>query len=240
MKTAEHRIGATPIEIREDGDTCTLSGYASTFSQPYDMGWYEETVDPAAFKRTLGQKPDVRLLVNHGGLPLARTTSGTLTLAADDKGLLVTGELDRSDPDVQALIPKMQRGDLSQMSFAFRVLEDIWEDDMTKRTLLSVDLNDGDVSIVTYPANPNATATLRADGPNSEAIAAALRSLDARGAPDEDLIGVLTRALQHFTGASGGAADDALANQAEVDGTAESLRVTLSLLDLRKRKLRLL
>ena len=86
---------------------------------------------------------------------LARTTSGTLSLSADKTGLLASASLDRNDPDVQALIPKMARGDLNEMSFGFRVIEDIWENDMTQRTLRQLDLNGGDVSVVTYPANPN-------------------------------------------------------------------------------------
>src|SRR5690349_10489831 len=104
MKT-ERRMAVSDLEVRESSDILTLTGYASTFNQPYDMGWYTETVDPKAFQRTLGRKPDVRLLVNHDGLPLARTTSGTLTLDADSRGLLVSASLDRSDPDVERLAP---------------------------------------------------------------------------------------------------------------------------------------
>jgi len=199
MKTFERRMAVTGLEVRQGDDNLTLTGYASTFNQPYDMGWYTETVDPDAFKRTLGQKPDVRLLINHDGLPLARTTSGTLTLSTDKKGLLAEANLDRADPDVQALVPKMQRGDLNEMSFGFRVLEDIWENDMTKRTLRSLDLNGGDVSVVTYPANPNTSVSVRAGGRPIDAIASALRALETRDATDEDIASVLTRALAYFS-----------------------------------------
>lgn len=200
MKTQERRMAVTDIEFRESDAGVTLAGYASTFNQPYDMGWYTETVAPGAFNRTLGMSPDVRLLVNHDGLPLARTTSGTLTLGTDDRGLTVSAVLDPNDPDVASLVPKMRRGDLNQMSFAFRTISDVWEDDMTKRTMRELDLSNGDVSVVTYPANPGALASLRSAGGRSvDAIASALRCLETRDASDEDIASVLTRALGYFT-----------------------------------------
>jgi HK97 family phage prohead protease len=197
-KTFERRMAVAGLEVRESADVATLTGYASTFNQPYDMGWYTESVDPAAFRRTLAQNPDVRLLVNHAGLPLGRTTSGTLRLGTDDKGLTVSADLDLSDPDVASLVPKMKRGDLNQMSFAFRTIEDIWENDMSKRTMLALDLDDGDVSVVTYPANPGASAAIRSDGPAIDAITSAMRALETRAAPTEDIVSVLTRALAYF------------------------------------------
>ena len=99
-----------------------LTGYASVFNAPYEvyggppMGW-TETIDRRAFDQTLSEKPDLHLLINHEGMPLARTKSGTLQLSADNHGLKVTAQLDRSDPDVQRIEPKMQRGDMNEMSF---------------------------------------------------------------------------------------------------------------------------
>jgi hypothetical protein len=63
------------------------------------------------------------------GLPLARTTSGTLELRTDKKGLLPSASLDLRDPDVQALQVKVERGDVNQMSFAFRTIRQEWNDD---------------------------------------------------------------------------------------------------------------
>jgi HK97 family phage prohead protease len=195
----ERRMAVSGLEFREDSGALTLTGYASTFNQPYDMGWYTERVAADAFKRTLGRSPDVRLLINHDGLPLARTSSGTLTLDTDSKGLRVSAELDPSDPDVERLAPKMQRGDLNQMSFAFRVVSDVWEDDMSKRTLRELDLNDGDVSVVTYPANKGALVGLRSMAPHLEAVQSALAALEARAASPEEAASVLSRALGYFT-----------------------------------------
>lgn len=149
------------LEWRADSSGVTLEGHASTFNQPYDMGWYMETVAPGAFTRTLNANPDVRLLINHEGLPLGRTTSGTLELSQDDSGLYMRSVLDPSDPDVQRLRPKLARGDLNEMSFAFGTVKDQWSEDYTQRTLRELSLAGGDVSVVTYPANPNATVSMR-------------------------------------------------------------------------------
>jgi HK97 family phage prohead protease len=206
MKTFERRMAVTGLEVRDEGDDLTLRGYASTFNQPYSMGWYTESVDAGAFKRTLGQKPDVRLLINHDGLPLARTASGTLTLSTDSVGLLASAKLDRNDPDVSALVPKMKRGDVDQMSFGFRVVDNdkgepghAWSPDMSQRTLTNLDLNGGDVSVVTYPANPNTSVGLRSGGRVPfEAMTSALLEMERRGAADDDIRALLTRMQEAF------------------------------------------
>ena len=151
------------LEVRTTGGTITIEGHAATFNQLYDMGWYSETVAPGAFARTLGRNPDVTLLVNHDGLPLARTGSGTLELAEDESGLYTRATLDASDPDVKRLVPKMARGDLNKMSFAFGLTDggDEWSDDYKVRTMRHLNLDGGDVSVVTHPANPNATVSMR-------------------------------------------------------------------------------
>lgn len=221
MKTFERRMAVAGLEVREASDSVTLTGYASTFDQPYDMGWYTETVDGDAFKRTLTRTPDVRLLINHTGLPLARTTSGTLTLDTDKRGLMVSAELDPTDPDVASLVPKMRRGDLSQMSFAFRANEDEWSKDMSQRTLRELDLNDGDVSVVTYPANPNASVAIRSDGPAVDAMSSALRTLETRGATALDMADLLDRARAYFRALPVAAAVVVEPDGDEVCGTCE-------------------
>jgi HK97 family phage prohead protease len=159
-------VAAERFETRAKGDTLTLEGYASVFDAPYDVYGgppygFTEVVDRRAFNKTLADKPDLHLLINHEGLPLARTKSGTLSLSVDERGLKVFANLDRRDPDVQKLEVKMDRGDLDEMSFAFRTLKDEWTDDDSERRLLEVSLDKGDVSIVNFGANPATTAGLR-------------------------------------------------------------------------------
>ncbi|QLQ11172.1 MAG: HK97 family phage prohead protease [Nocardioidaceae bacterium] len=138
-------VAVSDFEIRKSGDLLSLRGYASVFDAPYDIyggpekGGWTEIVDKRAFDVTLREKPDLHLLINHEGMPLARTKSGTLKLSTDSTGLLVDApDLDRRDPDVQRLEVKMERGDMDEMSFAFRVKKQEWEDDETLRRLTEV------------------------------------------------------------------------------------------------------
>ena len=153
------------VEERQDQDSDTLlfTGYASVFDKPYGVrdsrGAYNETIKPGAFKKTLQEQDDVRFLVNHDGIPLARTSSGTLNLEEDEYGLFVRAELDPSNPTVAEVASAMKRGDLNEMSFAFAAMRDDFNQNGDERTVSEARLYD--VSVVTYPANPWAGAKLR-------------------------------------------------------------------------------
>lgn len=143
----------------------TLRGYAAVFGKlSEELGGFREKIAPGAFAKTL-IKADVRLLINHKDLPLARTKSGTLLLSEDENGLRFEAGLDATDPDVQRLIPKMERGDLNQMSIGFFTISDKWEHPAEQkaggsiRTLLEVELCD--ISVVTFPAYPQTSVNIR-------------------------------------------------------------------------------
>jgi HK97 family phage prohead protease len=159
--------GLTDVEVREEDDgAVSFNGYATVFNRNYEVydsyGMFQERIAPSAFDRTLREEPDVVLVINHAGLPLARTKSGTLRLEPDAIGLRVYAELDPEDPDVRALLPKMRRGDVDEMSFAFRVTDDVWSEDYSEREITQVNLHRGDVSVVTFGANPHTMAMVRA------------------------------------------------------------------------------
>lgn len=150
------------VEARqaEDG-TMRLSGYAAVFNDDSVPLPFIERIAPGAFRKTLTETPDVRLLINHEGLPLARTKNGTLRLQEDTVGLYMDADL----PDTQAardLYTLVERGDVDQMSFAFRVIRQKWNEGRTERTLTELSLADGDVSVVTYPAYPTTSVEARA------------------------------------------------------------------------------
>jgi len=149
------------VEARqaEDG-TMRLSGYAAVFNNDSVPLPFIERIAPGAFRKTLTETPDVRLLINHEGLPLARTKNETLRLHEDETGLYMDADL----PDTQAardLYTLVERGDVDQMSFAFRVIRQKWNEGRTERTLTELSLADGDVSVVTYPAYPTTTVEAR-------------------------------------------------------------------------------
>ena len=142
-------------------------GYASTYDQPYpiwggpEAGGFMETIAAGAFDKSVRERDDVRFLLNHDGVPLARTKSGTMTLEADEIGLLVDADLDPGSPIVAGLRSAMGRGDMDQMSFAFEVTQQQWSPDWSERRITEVRLFD--VSVVTYPANDQTMALIGAD-----------------------------------------------------------------------------
>ncbi|MFC9966328.1 HK97 family phage prohead protease [Nocardia ignorata] len=226
----EHRsLPAGDFEFRKAGDSLRLRGYASVFDAPYEvyggppMGW-SETIDRGAFDVTLSEKPDLHLLINHEGMPLARTKSGTLRLSTDKKGLLVDADLDRSDPDVQRLEAKMARGDMDEMSFAFRVKRQEWNDDETDRRITEVSLHKGDVSVVNFGANPATSAQLRGIVEGLRGLSADDAMAEARSigrdelARAHQLLGGLLRAVDDrpSTGSSRLAALRALGDSTEL------------------------
>ena len=123
-----------------------LEGYATVYDYAYsigdvDRGGFMETIMGGAAAKSAGEA-DVRLLINHEGIPLARTKSGTMTLESDDIGLRVTAELDPMNPLSASLRSAMERGDMDQMSFAFRVLRDEWNSDYSERKIYELKLFD--------------------------------------------------------------------------------------------------
>lgn len=150
-----------PVEVRADADGVLVEGYAAVFNQETDIGGYfREVIAPGAFTDAIG-RDDVVFLINHDGLPLARTRSGTLSLSQDDHGLKISTRLDAEDPDVRSIIGKMKRGDLDKMSFAFWPEVQEWDEsgETPLRTIRKASLFD--VSIVTTPSYDGTEIGLR-------------------------------------------------------------------------------
>jgi HK97 family phage prohead protease len=163
----ETRTVTTALQVRDvsGSDGFTFSGYAALWDVPYQvndfMGSYTETFRKGAFTRALSNGADVRLLVDHSGVPLARSKSGTLSLREDETGLYAEANLDSSSPLAQTVRSAMQRGDLNQMSHQFAATRQKWDASYENRDIYSANLYD--VSIVTFPANNATSATIRSD-----------------------------------------------------------------------------
>lgn len=152
-------IAYSNLELRAESDGNTIVGYAAIWDSPSEPMPFIEYVKRGAFSKTLNDGADVRLLVDHEGVPLARTKSGTMSLVEDERGLRMEAKLDPMNPDAARIISAMKRGDLSQMSFAFRTVKDNWNSDRSVRELREVQLFD--VSVVTFPAYEETVAELR-------------------------------------------------------------------------------
>lgn len=144
----------TRTEEREDG-TPVIIGHASLYdSKSQNLGGFYETIERGAFTDELIEKSDIRALINHNqDLILGRSTSGTLRLEADEKGLRY--EFDVPDTTYgKDLLVSMKRGDIDSSSFAFTVKRDTWSSDDEGNDIRTINEIDRlyDVSPVTYPA----------------------------------------------------------------------------------------
>jgi HK97 family phage prohead protease len=159
VRTLSGGLSRTGLEVRDAGDSLRIMGYACVTNVSYDMGGFKETVRRGAFEKTLAGRPDVQLLCEHQGLPLARTTNGSLTLSEDGRGLRFDASMDKSDPVSALLKSKIGSGLLDQCSFAFRVVRQKWSDDYTDREIQEVSMDRGDVSVVGYGASPTTSVS---------------------------------------------------------------------------------
>ena len=121
---------------------------------------------------------------------IARTTNGTLVLDEDGRGLHVLApDLDPDDADVAYIAPKLRKGLIDEMSFAFRIVRGVWSPDYTEYRIHTYDIHRGDVAIVGFGANPYTSGGLRAK-PDYRAL--------LREASDEEARAVMGELLQRF------------------------------------------
>jgi HK97 family phage prohead protease len=155
------------VETRADGRP-VLTGYAVRYNTlSVDLGGFREQILPGAFDKVLNRqrgKGDVVALFNHDpNQLLGRTSSGTLELASDDKGLRYTVSLPNTE--LGRMIAEMTaRRDLRGSSFAFTVDQkgESWapgEDGKPRRSIREVS-GLFDVSVVTHPAYASSSAAV--------------------------------------------------------------------------------
>lgn len=161
----ERRCVQVDLRAGLEGESRTLEGYAVVFgSLSEDLGGFREIVEPGAFGEALNERPDVRALFNHDpSMVLGRTVNGTLRLAEDATGLRVAVTLPDTSyaQDVHRLV---ERGDVNQMSFAFRTRKggETWATEEGQRLRRLRSLSIFDVSVVTFPAYQATTVAARA------------------------------------------------------------------------------
>lgn len=154
----------TKFNTREDesGDRY-ISGYFVVFDSSYEL-WKgaTESVDKNAFDNALDD--DIRCLTDHvTHLVLGRTMAGTLTLSVDERGLFGEVKINEKDQDAVNTYERVKRGDVTQCSFGFDILdEEFTEDKETGEVhwkIKAVRLYE--VSVVTFPAYEDTGVTAR-------------------------------------------------------------------------------
>ena len=162
MSNFERRTATEAVELRELDDTLTAVGYAAVFnSRSQNLGGFVEEISPLAFRKTL-QEADVRALFNHEpDQLLGRSSSGTLRLEEDERGLRYEIDLPKTTLG-RDLAELLKRGDITGSSFGFRMISDEWdttEDGFPLRTVTQLALRD--VGPVVFPAYEASEASLR-------------------------------------------------------------------------------
>ena len=191
-----------------DIEVLRVEGYASVTDEPYEMyswfGNYNETVASGAFEKTLEADPKVILRANHIDLPLASTNAGTLQLAEDDTGLWFGADMDARRGDAQDLFYGIERGDIDETSFAGWIEAYTESGRSMDWTLDEIDLNRGDVAVVSFGANPHGSVAAVRDRTNAglsdadidrlaeRVIAGMERSQRQAAAINRDLDGVIS------------------------------------------------
>lgn len=173
MRIERRFFKGAEVRVASDAEATAgpkIQGYAAVFNEFYvlyeDPGFLvRETIVPGAFTPVMSD--DVRCLFNHDAdNVLGRTTSGTLVLAQDAKGLSYANVMDetRIGKDVYLFV---KRGDVSGCSFAFIVRKATWDEEeldngVTRWTRKIEEMEQlFDVGPVTYPAYEQTTVDAR-------------------------------------------------------------------------------
>lgn len=189
----EYRSMTLAIEERAEGEEqerMIVSGYASTFDEPYllwkdaDVEVYEK-VDRHAFDET--DMTDVIMQYDHVGRVFARIRNNTLTVNPDERGLFISADLSGTDIG-RGLYQEIAGGYTDRMSFGFTVDEDtreIVDDRQSGKTIMTRTITKVgklyDVSAVSLPANPGTSISARfLDGAIEEARAERLKAQELR------------------------------------------------------------
>ena len=117
---------------------------------------WRERIEPKAFDEA--DMTDVVFLRDHEGRVFARTKNNTISIIPDEKGLFTITDLSRTAAS-REMYEDIAAGNYSQMSFAFTVAEQRFEERQEGDKTIYTRIIDRikkvyDISAVAFPANP--------------------------------------------------------------------------------------
>ena len=186
MENIEKRAFLCEVRARKDEERGNiLEGVPIVFNQMTDLGWCNEIIEPTALDKA--DMKDVRFLVNHdtNSIPFARSRNNnknsTMQLEVKKDGLHIRVDLDtEKNPRAQELHSAVERGDIDQMSFMFRVDGDKWDDldsDHPTRHITSIS-KIFEVSAVTFPAYEGTSLNARSTDDGHASLESAREALE--------------------------------------------------------------
>lgn len=143
-----------------------VEGYAARYEKYLlwddgDWGKTYERFAPECFKNT--DMSDVIMQFDHAGRVFARITNGTLLVEADDNGLFMAADLDKTEL-ARGLYEDINAGMITKMSWRFKVGKYYIEreEGSKDRTIVHTEIPKiYDVSAVSIPANDNTEINAR-------------------------------------------------------------------------------
>ena len=148
--------------VEDEEQPFMVEGYATTYDDPYTLFEYDGIKYQEKISRDAlagADMGDVIFLYNHEGMVFARQSNGTLELSSDDRGLHVRADLGSTE-DSRRMFESIKAGLVTQMSWAFTIANDDYDEETHTRTITSVK-KVYDVSAVSIPANPNTDISAR-------------------------------------------------------------------------------
>lgn len=161
------RAGEFRATTADDGNLY-IEGYFAVFNSDYNIGpGMSESIAPGAFDETISG--DIRCLTDHETrLVVGRTTAGTFDVKVDSHGLYGRALVNPKDQDAVNTHARVQRGDVTQASIGFDILDEESEyrnDGSVHWTIKKIKLYE--CSICTFPAyeetNLNARSAQKAN-----------------------------------------------------------------------------
>lgn len=156
-----------PVNRRAANGAMTIEGYGAVYydgtpGSEYALATdYVERILPGAFDDAIRDDDVVGLYNHNADHILGRTSSGTMGLSTDSKGLRYEIDVNPDTAIGHEVAGHIRRGDLSGSSFAFRVLDENFrtEGGIDIREIVRVQLFD--VGPVTFPAYEGTTTGTR-------------------------------------------------------------------------------
>ncbi|KLI28457.1 HK97 family phage prohead protease [Brachyspira hyodysenteriae] len=162
MPVRNNEIRSIDIDIQKstEEEPLKLRGYAivyNSLSEPLYGDLFRERINRGAFTKSLLENDQVCLWGHDTRYVLGRKSAGTLILREDDKGLYFEVSLPNTTW-ARDLKESVDRGDIKQMSFGFKVVRENWLDNketlkeygMPIREVEEITLHE--ISLVTFPA----------------------------------------------------------------------------------------
>ncbi|PTY39473.1 HK97 family phage prohead protease [Brachyspira hampsonii] len=162
MPASNNEIRSIDINIQKstEEEPLKLRGYAivyNSLSEPLYGDLFRERINRGAFTKSLLENDQVCLWGHDTRYVLGRKSSGTLILREDEKGLYFEVSMPNTTW-ARDLKESVDRGDIKQMSFGFKVVRENWLDNketlkeygMPIREVEEITLHE--ISLVTFPA----------------------------------------------------------------------------------------